>query len=244
VCNLAPFLFTIILLLPGAAASAQSACPAGQTIPAAFTDGFAALNDALGGAMGSPAECAKVDSFNTSGDILQHTTGGVNGLAYWRKAINIPIWYDGAGTHYALNTDGALISWAGANAVDPPGTAHAPAPPVVQQPAAQPAPALALSVYSPPDPWTVGIRPHQLATYTINSALFPETILRGQLWISGSVDILLSVLAPNGNYVVQPARVTSGYRFQFQTLRTGIYTVVLDNGYSTFTTKNIILSWS
>jgi len=66
-----------------------------------FSQGFADLYSALGDAvMGQPLDCEH-PATDGSGDVWQDTT---TGLAYWRKATNVPGFTDGY-HHWALVTN-------------------------------------------------------------------------------------------------------------------------------------------
>ncbi|MDQ6673169.1 MAG: hypothetical protein M3069_20925 [Chloroflexota bacterium] len=77
-----------------------------------FQFGFAALKQQLGTRMGDPIECEHVNPDN--GDTLQLTT---QGLAYYRKTLNTPIFTDGA-RHWGLTPDG-IVAWADAVDISP-----------------------------------------------------------------------------------------------------------------------------
>ncbi|MBI2756010.1 MAG: hypothetical protein HYX52_04785 [Chloroflexi bacterium] len=93
-----------------AAAATANNCRPGEK--PAFSDGFAALSKAVGGVMGDPVECARAEGPN--GDVAQRTT---RGLAYYRRATNMPSFTDGY-RHWALTPNG-LRQWEGTS-VDPP----------------------------------------------------------------------------------------------------------------------------
>jgi hypothetical protein len=99
-------------LVAPAVASAQPApfCPPGQ--PARFVLGIGELKERLGLIMGEPVECEHIDPANR--DTLQRTS---TGLAYYRLAINTPIFTNGT-AHYAL-AEGQLLFWENAS-VEPP----------------------------------------------------------------------------------------------------------------------------
>ena len=85
-------------------------CPPGQS--AQFMFGIAALQQRLGATMGTPLECEHVNPEN--GDTIQHTS---TGLAYYRPAINTPMFTDGQ-THWALSNNQVLM-WRNGS-VEPP----------------------------------------------------------------------------------------------------------------------------
>lgn len=105
--------FTVVLALAvPSSVTAQAApfCPPGQA--PRFLFGFATLKARLGATMGEPIECEHVNSAN--GDTLQNTTAG---LAYYRAAINTPMFTNGT-AHYALS-GGSLLLWQN-DSIDPP----------------------------------------------------------------------------------------------------------------------------
>jgi hypothetical protein len=65
--------------------------------------GIGQLHQRLGAIMGAPLECEWVNPDNQ--DTLQHTT---TGLAYYRPAINTPMFTDGQ-THWALSNNQVLM---------------------------------------------------------------------------------------------------------------------------------------
>ncbi|MDP8921925.1 MAG: hypothetical protein M3O34_03510 [Chloroflexota bacterium] len=110
----ASVVLAVVLLWSAAPASAQPApyCRPGESPE--FTFGFAVLAARLGPIVGEPIECAHP---NDAGDVLQHTT---TGLAFWRKATNMPTFTDGC-RHWALGPRG-IGYWEGTS-IDPPSAA-------------------------------------------------------------------------------------------------------------------------
>ena len=102
------------LVAPPVAAQQAPFCPPGQ--PARFLFGIGELKERLGPIMGEPLECEHINPAN--GDTLQHTT---TGLAYYRPAINTPIFTNGT-AHYALS-GGQLLLWENDSAEPPRPTA-------------------------------------------------------------------------------------------------------------------------
>lgn len=106
---------------PAAAAQGAPSCAPGQA--PRFVFGFAALREQLGDVMGEPVTCEFPDP-NGTGDVHQRTS---TGLAFWRKATNIPTFTNGW-DHWGWTDDG-LEYWTG-ESIDPPGReVPPPAPP-------------------------------------------------------------------------------------------------------------------
>ncbi len=95
---------------PRALAQGAPHCAPGQS--PAFVLGFAGLQARLGAAMGVPLECEHINADN--GDTIQHTS---TGLAYYRPAINTPIFTDGQ-SHWSLSNN-QLLKWRNSS-IEPP----------------------------------------------------------------------------------------------------------------------------
>lgn len=100
-----------------AASQGADRCTAGQ-VPGSGS-GFADLKERLGAIMGEPATCEFPDP-NGTGDVNQQTT---TGLAFWRKATNIPTFTNGW-DHWGW-TEAGLVYWTGSS-IDPPGAGEVP----------------------------------------------------------------------------------------------------------------------
>jgi hypothetical protein len=106
-------LLALLLLSAGSVWALAQLAPFCQASEApTFAMPLAALQGALGPAMGAPVECAHVDP--TSGDLVQQTS---TGLAYVRAGTGLPTFTDGA-SHWALTPMG-LLAW-DTGALDPP----------------------------------------------------------------------------------------------------------------------------
>ncbi|MBV9325640.1 MAG: hypothetical protein JO352_17860 [Chloroflexi bacterium] len=161
----------LLALLASARVDAQPAagfCGIAETPH--FDAVLAELADELGDVMGEPVECAHANPDN--GDLLQRTT---TGLAYYRAALEIPVFTDGA-EHWAL-TDTGIDDWTSID-VDPPGvtTPAATRPPE----AADWAAALAAAPVSRAVPGALGIDafPAPLRVPRIASELFAGLSVR------------------------------------------------------------------
>ena len=103
-------LLAAVVAPPSAAAQPAPFCAPGQ--PPRFVLGIGELKERLGPIMGEPLECEHINPAN--GDTVQQTS---TGLAYYRPAINTPIFTNGT-AHYALS-GGQLIFWE-SDSVEPP----------------------------------------------------------------------------------------------------------------------------
>ena len=90
-----------VLVVPTHASAQTDFCGAGEALE--FRSGFALLASQLGAIMGDPIECEH--GAPATMDTLQATT---TGLAYYRRALNTPIFTDGR-MHYAWTTQGLVV---------------------------------------------------------------------------------------------------------------------------------------
>ena len=87
----------------------------------------------------------------------------------------------------------------------------------------------------------ISIRPRDQATYDI--PLQDGDYVRGTFETDGGfgrVDVIMRLNTPNGDQLLQTARV-GAYDFTFPSKMRGAYTIVFDNRYSMYTSKNVAL---